>query len=54
MHGNQPTPPAKTWTTHDAVTQRVTIEAPKNLIGDEQVYAGETYIFDGERWVLKK
>jgi hypothetical protein len=43
----------KTYSTHDAVTKLVTVEHPRNAIGDLQVYGGETYRFDGERWVLK-
>ncbi len=49
-----PTLPAKTWTTHDAVTLRHTVEAPRNKVGDSQIYGGEEWLFDGEKWFPAK
>jgi hypothetical protein len=46
-----PTPPAKTWTTHDEVTLRHTIEAPPNAIGDTQIYAGKEFVYTGSKWI---
>jgi hypothetical protein len=46
-----PTPPAKTWTTHDEATLRHTIEAVPKLVGDLQVYAGREYIYTGTKWI---
>jgi hypothetical protein len=45
-----PTPPAKTFSTFDAITALHTIEAPRNLIGDRQIFAGKTWEFDGSKW----
>jgi hypothetical protein len=43
--------PPKTRTTHDMVTETVTVEAPRNLVGDVQVYAGQEYVFTGRKWI---
>jgi hypothetical protein len=43
--------PAKTRTTHDAVTETVTIQAPRNRVGDTQVYAGREFVFTGTKWI---
>jgi hypothetical protein len=43
--------PAKTWTTHDLVTESVTIQAPPNKRGDVQVYAGQEFVFTGTKWI---
>ena len=45
-------PPAQTFTTHDMVTARVTYQAPRNKIGDRQIYAGREYVYDGNEWKL--
>lgn len=52
MNDKKITSPArKTWTTHDAATARVTIEAPRNKVGDTQIHLGVQWTFDGEQWV---
>jgi hypothetical protein len=43
--------PAKTWTTHDMVTETVTVQAPRNRVGDTQVYGGTEYVYTGARWI---
>jgi hypothetical protein len=49
-----PEPPAKTWTTHDMVTASVTVEAPRNKIGDSQKFSREEWLFDGKKWFPAK
>jgi hypothetical protein len=39
-------------TTHDLITARHTVEAPRNAIGDVQTYAGRQYIFNGIEWKI--
>jgi hypothetical protein len=43
--------PAKTWTTHDMVTETVTVQAPRNRVGDTQVYAGREFVYTGTKWI---
>ncbi len=45
-------PPAKTWTTHDEVTLRHTVEAPPNRRGDVQIYNGREYVYTGTKWII--
>jgi hypothetical protein len=51
---HEPTLPARTWTTHDEITLRHTVEAPRNKIGDSQIFAGEEWLFDGKKWFPAK
>ena len=42
---------AKTWTTHDEISARHTVEAPRNKPGDTQIHGGVECIFDGDSWL---
>lgn len=43
-------PVKATWTTHDEITARYTVKAPRNKVGDTQIYNGKEYCFDGKKW----
>jgi hypothetical protein len=48
----KPSTPGKTFTTHDQATMRHTSLAPRNRVGDTQIFKGDEFVFDGDEWKL--